>query len=41
MSYFDLNYLKELNEKKNFENSTMSAFKLNVGCRELFQRKFF
>ncbi len=41
MSYFDLNYLKELNDKRNLETqSAMSAFRLNMGCRELFYGKY-
>jgi hypothetical protein len=40
MSYLSLEYLKELNDKKNLENeSVMSTFRLSVGCRELFYRK--
>ncbi len=41
MSYFDERYLNELTKAKNFEKETdLNSFKISVGCRELFYRKF-
>ncbi len=43
MSYYlDQEYLKELSKEKNFESeSIMNTFRINIGCRELFYRKFY